>query len=202
MKIHYQLTAAEFSKGSSDGQILFIKKQKKVPVLRWVITILLIAFYSIFFVLFYKQHSLVLNLLAALANGSYDFSGYGGYEYFRFGITFTFWGFVVAGLILLGRFSFLRASRGIFSFDKLYQDKSPLFSPNTVELRDNGIYHETEAFQSLHFYKHICSVEETKDWIFIFLEKSIFKFLPKSAFQNTQQIHNFINQIKENINKK
>jgi len=34
MKIHYQLTAAEFSKGSSDGQILFIKKQKKVPVLR------------------------------------------------------------------------------------------------------------------------------------------------------------------------
>lgn len=49
MKIHYQLTAAEFSKGSSDGQILFIKKQKKVPVLRWVITILLIAFYSIFF---------------------------------------------------------------------------------------------------------------------------------------------------------
>ena len=51
MKIHYQLTAAEFSKGSSDGQILFIKKQKKVPVLRWVITILLIAFYSIFFVL-------------------------------------------------------------------------------------------------------------------------------------------------------
>ena len=51
MKIHYQLTAAEFSKGSSDGQILFIKKQKKVPVLCWVITILLIAFYSIFFVL-------------------------------------------------------------------------------------------------------------------------------------------------------
>ena len=90
MKIHYQLTAAEFSKGSSDGQILFIKKQKKVPVLRWVITILLIAFYSIFFVLFYKQHSQVLNLLAALANGLYDFSGYGGYEYFRFGITFTF----------------------------------------------------------------------------------------------------------------
>ena len=130
MKIHYQLTAAEFSKGSSDGQILFIKKQKKVPVLRWVITILLIAFYSIFFVLFYKKHSQVLNLLAALANGSYDFSGYGGYEYFRFGITFTFWGFVVAGLILLGRFSFLRASRGIFSFDKLYQDKSPLFSQN------------------------------------------------------------------------
>ena len=68
MKIHYQLTAAEFSKGSSDGQILFIKKQKKVSVLRWVITILLIAFYSIFFVLFYKQHSRVLNLLAALAN--------------------------------------------------------------------------------------------------------------------------------------
>ena len=202
MKIHYQLTAAEFSKGSSDGQILFIKKQKKVPVLRWVITILLIAFYSIFFVLFYKQHSQVLNLLAALANGSYDFSGYGGYEYFRFGITFTFWGFVVAGLILLGRFSFLRASRGIFSFDKLYQDKSPLFSQNTVELRDNGIYHETDAFQSLHFYKHIYSVEETKDWIFIFLEKSIFKFLPKSAFQNTQQIQHFINQIKENINKK
>ena len=128
MKIHNQLTAAELSKGSSDGQILFIKKQKKVPVLRWVITILLIAFYSIFFVLFHKQHSLVLNLLAALANGSYDFSGYGGYEYFRFGVTFTFWGFVVAGLILLGRFSFLRASRGIFSFDKLYQDKSPLFS--------------------------------------------------------------------------
>ena len=78
MKIHYQLTAAEFSKGSSDGQILFIKKQKKVPVLRWVITILLIAFYSIFFVLFYKQHSRVLNLLAALANGSYDLSAYYG----------------------------------------------------------------------------------------------------------------------------
>ena len=127
---------------------------------------------------------------------------YGGYEYFRFGITFTFWGFVVAGVILLGQFSFLRASRGIFSFDKLYQDKSPLFSQNTVELRDNGIYHETEAFQSLHFYKHIYSVEETKDWIFIFLEKSIFKFLPKSAFQDTQQIQHFINQIKENINKK
>ena len=53
---------------------------------------------------------------------------------------------------------FLRASRGIFSFDKLYQDKSPLFSQNTVELRDNGIYHETDTFQSLHFYKHIGAV--------------------------------------------
>ena len=201
MKIQYQLTTAEFSKGFFDGQILLIKKQKKRPPLRWLITIILITFYSIFFVLFHKQYGQVLNLLATLANRSYDLSGYGGYEYFRFGITFTFWGFVVAGVILLGQFSFLRASRGIFSFDKLYQDKSPLFSQNTVELRDNGIYHETEAFQSLHFYKHIYSVEETKDWIFIFLEKNIFKFLPKSAFQDTQQIQYFINQIKENMNK-
>ena len=93
MKIQYQLTTAEFSKGFSDGQILLIKKQKKRPPLRWLITIILITFYSIFFVLFHKQYGQVLNLLATLANRSYDLSGYGGYEYFRFGITFTFWGF-------------------------------------------------------------------------------------------------------------
>ncbi|MEF9933982.1 MAG: YcxB family protein [Clostridium sp.] len=74
-------------------------------------------------------------------------------------------------------------------------------SKNTINVLDEGIHSSSRAGQTINRWDEVKKVHETDEYFFIYVTDKIAHVIPKRAFANKEEEHEFIEIINRNIAK-
>ena len=101
--------------------------------------------------------------------------------------------------VILGYFVFMYIlKKQTISF---INNNKELLCDHTIEISEEGIKETTEEEEEFDYWKEIKSVEENKDYIFIFIDTDMTHIIPKRAFKDISESKKFYNNSIEYLNR-
>lgn len=86
-----------------------------------------------------------------------------------------------------------------FGFRKLPDKKGVILGERTILLTDQGFVEITRTTSQTTKWDAVLSVEETRDHIFVFVDKTAAYLIPKRYFRDDQDVYSFIENIRRRI---
>lgn len=104
---------------------------------------------------------------------------------------------VVLSVLVVGMYLFFVVSIGLFAtLNYLPKQNKGIFTTHRVTLTDEGVEEETNVGLTKNIWSSIPKVVQSRKYIYVYVQQNMAHVIPKHAFQDTNQAHEFFQRAK------